>query len=315
MFITVGQSNATNSGKPRLTPQDDRVSASGDAHWQHAADPQPIASGNGGTPWPALGDLLVEELDVPVGFVSVGVGGMRVDRWLARTRVYPRLRDALKRVAPNGARAILWHQGEADNSAGTTTAEYVQRLKEVIARSRADAGFSIPWGVALVSYQPEASPPVAARIIRAQQTVIAEDPLVFEGPATDTLHGPAWRHDGVHFNESGLREHARQWAEKIEAFFDLSDRPRAVPTLSASPVKDRRDVELTAAGSIAEDGHRVVSYAWDFGDGLSAQGETVADVYTAPGRYTVRLTVTDSRGLQGTTEKDIMVNKNMLPWL
>lgn len=315
VFITTGQSNATNSGKPPLTPRDDRVSASGKAHWQHAADPQPMANGHGGTPWPVLGDLLIDEWDVPVGFISVGAGGMRVDRWHAGSRLYARLHDALERVAPNGARAILWHQGEADNTAGTTTQEYARRLQDVIARSRADAGFSIPWGIALASYQPKAASPVAPRITRAQRTVIAEDPLVFEGPATDALRGPSWRHDGVHFNESGLREHARQWAEKIETFFDLSDRPRAVLNLGNSAVEDGREIELSAAASVAEDGHRVVSFEWDFGDGLSADGETVAHVYAAPGRYTVRLTVTDSRGIEGRTEKDIVVNMNMLPWL
>jgi hypothetical protein len=91
VFITAGQSNSANSGRPALTPEEDRVSAWGPEGWQHARDPQPIATGGGGTPWPVLGDLLVREQGVPVGFISVGWGGTRVDQWLPGGTLYPRL--------------------------------------------------------------------------------------------------------------------------------------------------------------------------------------------------------------------------------
>ena len=57
VFVIAGQSNSANSGGTRLTPESDRVVAM-DAmgFWQHAADPQPIATGDGGSPWPAFGD-------------------------------------------------------------------------------------------------------------------------------------------------------------------------------------------------------------------------------------------------------------------
>ena len=45
--------------------------------------------------------------------------------------------------------------------------------------------------------------------------------------ASDTLWdfgdliGVTWRHDGLHFNEAGLREHARRWPNAIDSVFEF----------------------------------------------------------------------------------------------
>jgi len=44
----------------------------------------------------------------------------------------------------------------------------------------------------------------------------------------------------------------------------------------------------------------IVAYEWDFGDGTTSNGETVAHVYSNPGVYSVVLTVTDDLGAQAT---------------
>ncbi|DAC48625.1 MAG TPA: hypothetical protein HA340_06545, partial [Candidatus Thalassarchaeaceae archaeon] len=54
-----------------------------------------------------------------------------------------------------------------------------------------------------------------ALIIDAQQLVINNDPLTYEGPYTDDMIGGEWRYDTVHFNEAGLIEHAIRWDESI----------------------------------------------------------------------------------------------------
>lgn len=43
----------------------------------------------------------------------------------------------------------------------------------------------------------------------------------------------------------------------------------------------------------------IVSYDWDFGDGVTASGVMVGHIYTSAGTYTVTLTVTDNGGLTG----------------
>jgi PKD repeat protein len=55
---------------------------------------------------------------------------------------------------------------------------------------------------------------------------------------------------------------------------------------------------MSALGSSDPDGH-IVAYRWDFGDGERANGFNVSHSYSAPGLYTVELTVVDMRG--GTT--------------
>ena len=49
------------------------------------------------------------------------------------------LEGALDALGPDGARAVLWHQGETDNILNTSTADYRARLETIIARSRIDA--------------------------------------------------------------------------------------------------------------------------------------------------------------------------------
>jgi hypothetical protein len=217
VFITAGQSNSANHGESPTSPSDPRVSAWGQAGWQFAADPQPIATGSGGSPWPALGDLLAERFDVPIGLISVGVGGTAVDQWrpFSENALYPRLLLALGEVGESGARAILWHQGESDAAAGTSAADYASQLEEVIAATRTDAGWEIPWGVARAAFLPSLSTQSTQPILDGQQMVIDADPLTFEGPFTDDLIGDEWRWDTVHFNLAGLAEHAKRWDETI----------------------------------------------------------------------------------------------------
>ncbi len=220
VYITAGQSNSANHGSSRLTPADDRVSAYDivSGTWQFAADPQPVATGSGGTPWPALGDLLAVAGDIPIGFVSVGWGGTSVQQWLPGGTLYPRLQDALDALGPEGLRAVLWHQGESDAAAGTSAALYAQRLEAIIAQSRIDAGWDVPWGVALASYRPGVGGD--PDVIGGQLAVINGDPLVFQGASTDDMIVPyrdGATYGGIHFNEAGLREHAARWQTALDA--------------------------------------------------------------------------------------------------
>jgi len=223
VFVTAGQSNAANGGLPRQTPGDERVAAHGPGGWQFAADPQPIASGSGGTPWSVLGGLLAEQFQVPVGFISIGWGSTSVADWQPGGRHYERLADALDLLGPQGLGAVLWHQGETDAFLQTSTADYAARLGDLIGASRAEAGWDVPWGVALASFAGNATPQAQAAVVAAQQQVIAADPLVFQGAATNDLVGTEWRYDNLHFNEAGLREHAERWLTPVSQLIAAPD--------------------------------------------------------------------------------------------
>jgi len=65
------------------------------------------------------------------------------------------------------------------------------------------------------------------------------------------------------------------------------------------------EVEFSSEGSM--DDVEIVSYAWDFGNGDSSTDANPTYTFTAPGSYTVRLTVTDNEGLTGEATVTITV--------
>jgi hypothetical protein len=81
--------------------------------------------------------------------------------------------------------------------------------------------------------------------------------------------------------------------------------PVAVATASKSSGPTPLSVQFSAAESSDPDG-RIVSYAWTFGDGGTGTGVTATRVYTRGGTFTASVVVTDSAGLQ-TTSNNLQV--------
>lgn len=267
VFVIAGQSNATNSGSERQTPQTGMVSTFDGQQWRPAADPQPgTADGSqGGSFAPSLGDALFEHYRVPIAVASTGAGATSVRQWLPKggrmqqlptidayvTPVAPGewasdglLFDGLARrleaLGPRGCRAVLWHQGESD--AGQARAgypadrqisgrQYAEFLRQVIEASRARAGWELPWLVAQTTYHSEQDP--ADEEFRAAQRSVVEAGIAVAGPDTDQLR--AEFRDGVHFNARGLREHGQAWAKSIVTWLDQEVRGGNVP----GPSRDR----------------------------------------------------------------------------
>jgi len=53
---------------------------------------------------------------------------------------------------------------------------------------------------------------------------------------------------------------------------------------------------------------QIISYAWDFGDGSTAEGATAAHTYAEPGNYQAVLTVNDETGLSAEAATPVIVN-------
>jgi PKD repeat protein len=84
--------------------------------------------------------------------------------------------------------------------------------------------------------------------------------------------------------------------------------PVASFVYTPSVVHVEEEVTLDASSSTADGGH-ITSYKWDFGDGTTATvtASIVTHVYMKVGTYEVRLTVTDSEGLESSTSKMLKV--------
>jgi serine/threonine protein kinase len=220
VFIGAGQSNSTNCGQEKLKQASGMVASFGGTGWQPGDDPQPGVHDNtaGGSYWPAFGDALFEEYQVPIGVASTGHSGTSVNEWAPGGELCRWTTTRMKQLGPFGFRAVLWHQGESD--VGMPAEEYAQKMTALIKETQKAAGWDVPWFVAQVSYHNPNQ--VTFPNPRAGQKKLWETGVALEGPDTDALTGDN-RSDGgkgIHFSGKGLRAHGKLWAEKVSAYLD-----------------------------------------------------------------------------------------------
>ncbi|HXE42548.1 MAG TPA: sialate O-acetylesterase [Candidatus Baltobacteraceae bacterium] len=244
VFVIAGQSNAANHGEEKQEAKNPLVVVLATNHWQHAADPEPGASGVKGSFMPAFGDAMAKKFNVPIGIVAIAEGSTSVREWLPKNELmaappttgrhtifigsnswvstgelFNRIITAQQMLGPNGFRAVLWHQGESDVKQPAANeispAIYREYLQHVIETSRVSAGWRVPWFVAQVSYHsPEDQ---GTPELRDTQKSLVKDGMVLAGPNTDEL-GPEFREKngkGIHFNARGLQKHGELWAQIV----------------------------------------------------------------------------------------------------
>lgn len=222
VLLALGQSNAANHGPPPAVGHEP-IPLIIDGQCVQATDPLPGGSGRGGSIWQRLPAALRQPGGSPAVVVSVlAVDATSIDEW---TRANSALRQRLvERIASLRALhlapdAILWQQGEADVRAGTSASDYGERLDRLAAIVH-DAGSRAPIFVArstLCRSPPD--PAIRAAIV----TKAAADPRFRLGPDTDTLAGPAFRHDGCHLSDAGLDGAARLWAATLDTLTKGAD--------------------------------------------------------------------------------------------
>lgn len=64
---------------------------------------------------------------------------------------------------------------------------------------------------------------------------------------------------------------------------------------------------FSATQSTAAPGRTLADYAWDFGNGTTAQGLEVTVIYQTAGTFQLTLTVTDDSGLQGQSKQQVLI--------
>lgn len=250
IFVIAGQSNSANHGEEKQQSKSGKVVTFDGKSWRVCNDPQPGASGSGGSFVPPFGDAMAQRFNVPVGFVTCGIGATSVREWLPKGATFPHpptltgnvtqrpggdweskgqaydmFVSRMKALGPDGFRAVLWHQGESDANQSDATRTlpgklYREYLEKIIRDSRRDIGWDVPWFVAQASYHVPGDE--ASAEIRAAQASLWKDGVALEGPDSDALKGE-WREGGgkgVHFSGPGLREHAARWVDKVAPWLE-----------------------------------------------------------------------------------------------
>jgi hypothetical protein len=237
VFVLAGAALASNTSQDRLRPKTGLVSTFSGVEWRVANDPQPGVHdfSEGGSCWPAFGDALVEKYHVPIGLASTGHAGALLDRWQPQGELFGWLQTRLRRLGPQGFRAVLWHQNEQDLA--MLNEDYSQRLMQLIQASRKELGWDAPWMVAVVSYRNSFGQPFP--ISRKGQQKLWEQRIALEGPDLDALAPEAAgaASHGMHLQAKGLRQLGQHWADKVGAYLDqvLGPEEKKAPAAASNP--------------------------------------------------------------------------------
>ncbi len=82
----------------------------------------------------------------------------------------------------------------------------------------------------------------------------------------------------------------------------------APTAVAGGPYSGEAGTPIAFTGSVVDPGSADThTFAWDFGDGTTATGQTVSHAYSAAGGYTATLTVTDKDGGVGTDTATVTV--------
>ena len=219
VFLIAGQSYAAGANDEllRIDEESGRTASFdlSNKSWRIAHDPQP-AVGDGGTIWPALGNLLVPLLRTPVGFANAAAGGTASRQWLPGEPLFDHLVKMAQAVG--GFRAVLWQQGESDVIEKTSTQQYVENLVKIRAAFAERTGSRAPWLLAKSTLHPTVyNDPAGEQRIRSAIDQLVTKPGFLPGPDTDILGGenrggPNTRR---HFSGIGQRRAAQLWFAAI----------------------------------------------------------------------------------------------------
>jgi len=211
--LVFGQSNSANHGETRYAPKRE-VYNFYDGKCYVAADPLLGATGDRGSVWTRLGDMLIESgMYDKVLLVPVGVGGTPVRRWTTTGDLHRRILDSIYQLKKKGFKIthIFWHQGEAD--VNTPKDDYVKMFTAMLEDIR-KRGVDAPIYVAVATRC--GSGPASLETQQAQRELVNTEKGIYPGPFTDALDTMDDRYDSCHFSDAGLRKHAALWLAAVK---------------------------------------------------------------------------------------------------
>jgi hypothetical protein len=204
--LTFGQSNSANDGQTRYSAANP-VYNFYEGKCFKAADPLLGATGDKGSVWTRLGDMLIDSgLYRSVIFVSIGVDGAPVSRWKTDGDLFQRIVTIKHQLDQQNIQLthLLWHQGEAEANIGTKKDEYKTMLTDMIDGIRR-LGIDAPLYLAIAT---RCKGPINRDIQQAQLELVGERDDILLGANTDTISDMDDRYDFCHFSDSGLQKYA-----------------------------------------------------------------------------------------------------------
>lgn len=213
VYVTYGQSNATNAGALEHQPN-------GDVYMVYRGrtypffDPVLGGTGTGGSVWGRLGERLLANGDPGVFFATAGYGGASMQELAASPHIDHFIGELTATKAALGhIDGVLIHQGETNNRAMRGPANYRAAFDGLLARIRTVTDAPVYLSQATICGNDS-----DRRLLELQDRIIRETPGVLRGPNTDTLSDPSDRlDDGCHFSANGLDKFADLWVETLGA--------------------------------------------------------------------------------------------------
>jgi PKD repeat protein len=114
--------------------------------------------------------------------------------------------------------------------------------------------------------------------------------------------------DALHKGEPSIGVQIDANGDKIFEQVIIVQPPIASFIFSPISALTNESIEFDASESHDVDGE-IISYKWNFGDGIASTGKIVTHTYTDPGEYKIVLAVIDDNGLLTTYSKAIQVEQ------
>jgi hypothetical protein len=215
--LTFGQSNSGNHGETIHRP----IKPVFNFHrgrCYRAEDPLLGATGDRGSVWTRLGDLVIEAgLYDRVIIIPIGVGTTTIDQWTVGGYLHPLIMGAIDESRSRGLKIthLFWVQGgsEKRTSGDAANREGYKKNFMTMLTSIRDRGVSAPAYIALATYSHLGINP---DIEDAQRELVDPDKKIFAGADNDKLYREAAnRWEGVHLSHRGLELCSRAWLEAI----------------------------------------------------------------------------------------------------
>ncbi len=215
--LAFGQSNSGNHGETLYAPKK-AVFNFFNGRCYRAADPLLGATGDGGSVWTRLGDLLVGQgLYDRVVFISIGVGTTTIDQWATGGYLHRRILKAIEQSRASGLEIthLFWVQGGSEprtRGDRDNREHYRKCFNDMIGSIRA-RGVKAPVYIGIATYTDTGPIP---DIADAQRELADQEKKIYVGADNDVLYeDPENRWEGVHLSHRGLQLCSQAWFEAI----------------------------------------------------------------------------------------------------